>query len=199
VKASTVVLAIVLALCGVASVVAIIAGLIYFGGRGISSRPATDAERRLILSATSFEKFGETLEPKCQKYTSRVNLDGTREVELEYDCGESSAVFITSEAEICRSVREARESFALSIGAYKAGLTIGGGTVEARPELLSLGDQHYAALVRSGTNVVGCVFVVRQGRVVHALVTTGIYFDDPDDIRDLFAPLLEESKKQYGN
>ena len=42
------------------------------------------------------------------------------------------------------------------------------------------------------------VFVVQQGRVLHALVTTGIYLDDPDVVHDLFAPLLEEWKKQYG-
>ena len=54
-------------------------------------------------------------------------------------------------------------------------------------------------MVRSRTNnVVGNVFVVRQGRVLHTLVLAGIYFDDPDDIRELFEPLLEESKKQYG-
>lgn len=197
-KTSTVVFVVVLALCGVASIVAILGGLVYFGARGISSRPATDAEKRLILSAATFEEFGQTLEPKCGKTISKLNLDGTREVEFDYDCGEGSAMFLTSGAEIGRNVRDARESFALSIAAYKTGMAIGGGTVDPRPELLTMGDQHYAAVVRSGTNIIGNVFVVRQGRVLHTLVLAGIYFDDPEDIRDLFAPLLEESKKQYG-
>ena len=197
-KTSTVVFVIVLALCGIASVIAILGGLFYFGSRGLSSRPPTDAEKRLILSAASFEEFGQKLQPKCQKYTSKLNLDGTREVEFDYDCGEGAPMFLTSGAEIGRNERDSRESFVLAISAYKTGLLIGGGSLEPRHELLTLGDQHYAAQIRKGTNIIGNVFVVRQGRVLHTLVMTGLYFEDPDDIHDLFTPLLEESKKQYG-
>ncbi|HEV7243050.1 MAG TPA: hypothetical protein VGQ36_27735 [Thermoanaerobaculia bacterium] len=179
-------------------VVALFGGLFYFGWRGISSRPPKDAEKRLILDADELEKLGRNLKPKCEKYTSKLHLDGTRDVDFEYDCGPTATIYINSIAEISRSSRGARESFAMSIAAYEAAMAAGGKTVDRRRDLLTLGDQHYAALLRNGTRTGGNVFVVRQGRVLHVLVLVGFYLDNPDDVHRLFAPLLEESKKQYG-
>lgn len=198
-KTSKVVLIVAVVICSIASVIAIVGGLYYVGVKGVSSRLPTEEEKKLVLSPAHFEEFGQTLDPKCAKYTWKRNLDGTAEIEFEYDCGENAKISITSGVEIGRDERDARESFTLTIAAYKTGAKIGGATLEERPELLTYGEQRYAAFLRNNNRTVGNVLLLRQGRVLHSLVIAGLYFDDPDDIQDLFAPLLVESKKQFGS
>lgn len=195
-KKSTIAIVVVLGLLGVVGLAAAVVAFGYFAVKGVSTDAPTDVQKRLVLSARSFEPFEVELDPKCIKFTSKRNLDRTRSIELEHDC-EGSKVYISSGAEISPSVRDARESFLLSVGAYRTGVAIGAGELQPREDLLPVGEQRYAAIIRNGGNPVGNVFVVRQGRVLHSLLITGVYFDDPDDVRDLFAPLLEESKRQF--
>jgi hypothetical protein len=195
-KKSTVAIAVALAVLGALGFAAAIVAFGYFAVKGISSGPPTEAQKRLVLNTAAFESYDVDLDAKCVKLTSKRNLDRTREIEFEHDC-EGSDFYISSGAEICPSVRDARESFLLSVGAYRTGVAIGDGELQPRDELLPLGEQHYAAVIRNGGKPVGNVFVVRQGRVLHSLLVTGIYFEDPGDVRDLFTPLLEESRKQF--
>lgn len=195
-KKSTIAIAVVLGFLGVIGLAAAVVAFGYFAVKGVSTDPPDDVQKRLVLGAEAFEPFDLELDPKCIKFRSTRNLDRTRTIEFEHDC-EGSNVFIASEAEISPSVRDARESFVLSVGAYKTGVAIGAGELQPRDELLPIGEQRYAAVIRNGGKPVGNVFVVRQGRVLHSLLVTGIYFEDAGDVRDLFEPLLAESKRQF--
>lgn len=195
-KKSTVAIAVVLGVLGATGFAAAVVAIGYFAVNGISSGPPTDAQKRLVLSAAAFEPYDLDLDAKCVKWTATRTLSRTREIEFEHEC-EGTTLYISSGAEINPSVREARESFLLSVGAYRTGVAIGDGELQPRDELLPLGEQHYAAVIRNGGNPVGNVFVVRQGRVLHTLLVTGIYFDEAEDVRELFTPLLEESRRQF--
>jgi hypothetical protein len=195
-KKSTVAIAVGLGALGAIGFAAAVVAFGYFAVNGISSGPPTDAQKRLVLNAAAFDSYDLDLDPKCVKLTSKRGLDRTHEIEFEHDC-EGTTLYISSGAEISPTAREARESFLLSVGAYRTGVAIGDGELQPRDELLPLGEQHYAAVLRKGGNPVGNVFVVRQGRVLHTLMVTGLYFEDADDVRGLFTPLLEESRRQF--
>jgi hypothetical protein len=70
-----------------------------------------------------------------------------------------------------------------------------GRSVQDAPALLKVGDERYSAYNRYANEITGNIFVFRRGRVVHSLIVTGIYFEDPDGVRRLFTPMLEAAKK----
>ncbi len=194
-KKRTLALAIGLGLFGVLALAAIVGAVGYFLINGISSRPASETEKRLVVDAAALVEYGADVDPKCGKHTTTRNLDGTTDVSYECD---AKSVYVLSSTEVNPSVRDARQSFLLNIGAYKAGVAIGDATLERRDDLLgNLGEDRYAALIRSGGKNAGNLLIVRQGRVVHSLMITGLYFDDREPLRELFTPVVEEGKKQY--
>ena len=195
-KNKTVALAVGLGLLAVIGLAAVGVGLVYVAVTGVSNKPADEVQKRLVMNAQSLERYDVELDPKCSKFNSRRNIDFTSEVEFEHDC-EGSSYYVSSGAEIAPTVRSARESFILDIGAYKTGIAIGSGELQPRDGLLTIGEQRYAALIRQEGQPVGNVFIARQGRVVHTLLITGIYFDEPGDGDELFKPLLEESRRQF--
>ena len=195
-KKKTVGLVIGLGLLAVVGLAAAGVAVVYFAVTGVSNKPADEVQKRLVLNAQSLEPYDVELDPKCAKFTSRRNIDFTTEVEFEHDC-EASNYYVSSAAEIAPTVRSARESFILDIGAFKTGVAIGSGELQPREGLLTIGEQRYGAIIRQEGRPVGNVFVARQGRVVHTLLLTGIYFDEPGDGDELFKPLLEESRRQF--
>ena len=192
--------AIALLIVGVfVAVVGVAGGVVaigYYAVKGVATEPPSDEQKRLVLNAQSFTPFDIRLDPRCNRLLARRNLDRTREIEFEHDC-EGSEVYVSSVAEISPTVRDARESFLISVGAYKAGVAIGSGELHPRDDLLTVGEQHYAGIIRNEGDPIGNVFIAREGRVLHTLLITGIYFDEPAAVRDLFHPLLEESRRQF--
>ena len=63
------------------------------------------------------------------------------------------------------------------------------------PDLLKMGDESYAAYMQFGKKKLGNIFLVRRGRVLHSLLISRVYFDDPEDVRRLFAPMVEAGRK----
>lgn len=193
-KKSTVALIVILGTIGVLAVAGIIAALGYFAVHGISSRPASEEEKQLVVDADALVPYGAEVDPKCGKYTTTRNLDAT--TAIEYEC-ETESVYIQSMAEVSPNVRDARQSFLIAMGAYKAGVAIGDATLQRRDDLLDLGDDSYAAILRAGNESAGNVFVVRQGRVVYATMISGLYFDEAEPVEELIAPVLEAGTKLY--
>ena len=195
-KKSNVVLIIVLATAGVLCVAGMIALFGYFAVKGVSSRPATDAEKELVVDAATLIEYGAEADAKCGEYKMTRNLDAT--TMISYEC-DSESLYVLSSAEINPTPRDARQSFVLEIGAYKAGVALGGSdaTLHRRDELLGgLGDDRYAAIIQSGGKNAGNILIVRQGRILHSVMITGLYFDDAEPIRELMTPVVEAGKKQ---
>lgn len=195
-KKSNVVLIIVLAAAGVLGVAGLIAAFGYVAVNGISSRPATAAEKQLVVDAATLIEYGAEVDAKCGAYKMTRNIDAT--TLIEYEC-ENDSLYVLSSAEINPTARDARQSFVLEIGAYRAGIALGGSdaTLERRDELLgNLGDDRYAALIQSAGKNAGNIFIVRQGRILHSVMITGLYFDDAEAIRELMNRVVEAGKKR---
>lgn len=188
------------------SVAVAVGALVYFTLRQNPSDPPTEAEKRLVVTAPILAEFGvEEVNPKCETYKITRHFDGSREIEYEYDSSKDpdadDTLLVISGAEINRTTSDAMQSFHLTVAAMKGGMMIGGrgAKLEAAPALLPLGDQRYSAYIKNARGTAGNIFVARHGRVLHSLIITGLYFDDADDVRQLFTPILEQSTTQFGS
>jgi len=188
---------------GVVLVIALVV-LVIFGARFLTPRAPTAAEKQLVVTDAQLTELGVGgLTPaKCATIQSSRGIDGALTVEYQYDSHKDPAakqgLYLSSEAEIAHSELFAMRAFRTRVGGYNAGIFLASRKIKVYewPELITFGDQHYAAVLRNGNASVGNIFVVRQGRVVHSLILSGMYFDNADNVRDLFAPLLKESARQ---
>lgn len=184
--------------CGLAvlGLLAIIGGglaVFYFLSKGFDERQPTEAEKKLLIAPSALASFGAgKLDGGAVRYSAKRNFDRSIELQCEHD---KEGFYFISGAEIHRSKRDARESFRLQILAYKGGVSIGSGQLQNANTLIGSGDERYAGYIRKNGNIVGNVFAIRQGRVVHTLLLTGIYFSEREDVEALFAPLLEEARR----
>lgn len=199
-RARTLVIAGGLAVAAVIALAGAVAAFVYFAVNGVSLREPSAKERRLVVSSKSLAPFGvEGIDTRCESWKATRNLDFNLEIEYAYDsekCSKDTLV-ITAGAEIDSSVRSARESFKLAVGAYNTGAVLGGAAIKASPELLTIGEQRYAGVFHRDDEPVGNLFIVRQGRVTHSLLVVGITFSDPTDVRAIFEPILDESSRQF--
>lgn len=189
-------LAVGLAAAGLIVVIGALAALVHVGISGFGKRAANDAERALLVSTAKFAPLGiDGLTETTPAVTTKRTLDGTREIEWEFG---NEHFYILSGAEICASTRNAKESFKLTLGAWRTGMALGGGaSVDEAPELLRGGDDRYAGHVVIAQKRVGNVFLVRNGRILHSLLITGIPLNEPSDVQRLFDPVVAESTRQY--
>jgi hypothetical protein len=186
---------------GAIVIVVMAAAMVWVGHTVVKSatpKPPTADERKLVVNAETLAEFGVTPNPKCDSI-HRTGAFGTKQIQYERDC-DTPDVYAQSLAQVNPSSLEARQSFVMLVATMKGGMRLAGRelNVEPHPELLTFGDQRYSAIIKYGNDPRGNMFVFRQGRVVHSLIITGIYFDDPKTVRDLLGPVIEESKKQYG-
>jgi len=179
--------------------------LVYVAVRGIGARQPTREEKRLLLTVGALEDYGvgDPTASQCEVWTAKWNVDRSLELEYEYDTDRHPQgrrrFYLDSEAEINRSVRDARESYSMSVAAYKVGMALAGGVkVRAWDRSLSAGDQSYVADLLRDDEPVGNIVVVRQGRVLHSLIIIGLYFTKAEDLGSLLAPVLAESRERYG-
>jgi len=191
----------ILIAAGALIIIAIAGGLVWLVNvaiKGATPKPPSADERKLVVTPEKLAEFGVTLNPKCDSLTM-MGTFGTKQIQYERDC-DTPDVYAQSMAQVNPTKLEARQSFTLLVATMKGGLRLTGGklNVEPHPELLTFGEQRYAAIIKHGDDPRGNLFVIRQGRVVHSIIITGIYFDEPDAVRELLGPVIEESKKQYG-
>ena len=183
---------------GIAAVVLIGMAVVtagYFLVKSAAPRAATDADQRLVIDTKRLAEFYPDVDRECGRTTVTRMFGQPTAVEFECD---GDQLYVLSSANIHSTRLEAQQAFVLATTASRFGVAVGSDAkLVRRDELLDFGDQRYAALIRSGDTDAGNVFVVRDGRVVHALMIGGLYFDDPETVRDLFRPVLDEARRQY--
>jgi len=75
----------------------------------------------------------------------------------------------------------------------------GGGKAVAAADLLTIGDEHYAAILQNKEGApVGNIFLVRDGRSVHTSMIVGVVFHSAEDVKRLLSPVLHETEIQLG-
>ena len=191
----------ILIAAGAMVIIALAGAMVWIGHMAIQSakpKPLTAEERRLVVNPETLAEFGIKINAKCDSL-HRTGGFGTKQIQYERNC-DTPGVYVQSLAQVNPSSLEARQSFVLLVATMKGGMRLTGRklNVEPHPELLTVGDQRYSAIIKYGDDPRGNMFVIRQGRVVHSLIITGFYFNDADAVRKLLGPVIEESRKQYG-
>lgn len=186
----------------------ILGGLFGFGiarSKGLPPRLPTKDEISMLLTIDSFADYGFTNMPKeaCESWLAKPNKDGSTQVEYEYDSEldpGSDYIYLLSTVELNRSEADATQTFKKAIGAMKldVGMFEGAG-IEEQPNLIDMGDESYTALITSEGEPAGNIVVIRDGRIIHMLMVTGIYFDEKDRLEELFiTPLVNTDPEKFG-
>ena len=185
---------------GLLAVLLACGGLLYVGMTGISSREPTDEERQAVITATDLAAYGAEPERLDERevWNTKRNLDGTLEIEYEYDQdlapGDDDTLAVLSTVELHHSDSSARESFGMMISAYKIGFGVSGVQSREQPHRMAGVDQsHFSLILNDGQNPVGNMVVVRAGKRVHGLLVIGVYFDDPATLEAILRPTIERS------
>lgn len=169
--------------------------------RGIMKpAPVTDADRRLVVTAADLAPFGLEFDPRAEAMTVRRQMDGTRILQYDYQprrIDPSNRVFLQSLTFVQNESLTARQMFRMQKIGVRAGLSFGRGKVELAeaPELFRGGDERYVALLQRQRSTVGNLFVIRQGRIVHSVILSGMAIEDPQAVQQLLEPMLAESKR----
>lgn len=155
----------------------------------------------MIATADSLTEWGlPGLDARAQVIEAIPSTDGSLRVKCEYDSdrieGAGQPLYFVSDAHFFPTETDSKNAFRNALPAFRAGVArVTGRSVADAPELLKMGDESYAAYMRNGNKVIGNIFVVRRGRVLHSLVISKVYFGEKEDIRRLFEPMLEAAAK----
>lgn len=163
-------------------------------------RRMTDAELRMVATAQSLTEWGmQGLDARAQTIDTIPEMDGSMRVECKYDSDRvpgSKRLYSLSEAQFFATEIEAKDAFKHNIAVYRKSVESNRGVyVHPAPELLKMGDESYAAYIQDGKTIIGNIFVLRHGRVLHTLLVNRVYFGYAEDIQRLFAPMIEAGKK----
>lgn len=192
----------------VVSAVVVAAGLVaaaFFAGRmfirEVKPKPATEADRRLVVTAERMQQHGgPEPNPDYERLTVQ-RMFGTAAIQYEYQIPNSveteERIYIQSAVNVAMTRTEAMQQHALGVVAMRAGMAANDLKVQPAPQLLTFGDQKYAALLMKGDRPIGNLLVVRDGRIVHTLIVSGLYFEEPEAIAELLKPPIDEARKQF--
>ena len=170
---------------------------------GCGARPErrlTEAELRMIATARSMTEWGlPGLDARAETIETVSNMDGSLRVTCTYDSDRvpepRQALYHVSAAQFFPTEIAAKDAFRRDVAAYRKGVArVEGRSVRDAAALLKMGDEQYAAFMLHGDKPIGNIFVIRRGRVLHSLIVSRVYFDEPDGIRRLFAPMLAAAK-----
>jgi hypothetical protein len=172
--------------------------LLYFVFIRDIEEPVTAADRELPISAEHLGRWvnGLGVDPTRGTLRKVRHLDGSRELEYEYESpdGSSHPLYVAHSIGVERSAQDASGAYGgLSIGteleAHLSGKTLR--QVERR-DLWSWGDSSRCVVLYNGDDPVGNIFMARKGRRYFQLRIIGIYFENAKAINDLLGPFLRK-------
>src|SRR6185436_21157002 len=103
-----------------------------------------------------------------------------------------------SDAEIYTTTGQAEKAFEGAIRGFRKGLArVEGASLEEKQPILTMGDQHFAGVLKQDGKPLGNLFAFTQGRVLHTLIVYGIVSTRHSQVRELFAPIYDESRRQF--
>jgi hypothetical protein len=166
---------------------------------GCMSTGVRDHEEVYLITIADLAAQGVDIGTPSQageNYTARRYVNGTNEVEYEYDSEndpENSGIIVFySEADFLRNESLAITAFDDAVEAYLFGAALGGNSVEVRevPDTFTLGDQNYSAVFDSDGYRVGNLVVTRKGNMVYSFILIGPYIDRKAVLQNLIGPKL---------
>ena len=165
--------------------------------------PLTASDKKMLVTAASLVPFGFGSDhAEGERFTSVPQM-GNRFLQYEYasarDPNAKSYLFITSLLQTSSMELGAKQTFRMQKLTYPATISVsGGGKVTEAPELLTIGDDRYAAVLKNREGKpVGNIFLVRDGRAVHTSMIVGVVFNRAEDVTKLLEPVLHETESRY--
>ena len=162
------------------------------------TKPATEADRAVVIDGAMIADWTDGFDPQAEfEVFSRLTyLDGTKELEYEYDEElNDSAPWIS-----CTVTYERRRADAVTsyegawlgiVGALKlSGEPV---TCEDRSDLFRWGDRSRFGVLKHDGDPYGNLFSARKGKLVYFFMITGLYFDDAASIKELLEPVLNRA------
>jgi len=168
----------------------------------LSTAPPAAADRRLVVSADKIlpDEIGANYRD-AESFHAIRNFDGSRNIEYSYssaqDPGAKSHLNVSSSIFVFPLALSAMQTYKMQQLALKTTMKLEKVTMVDAPQLLTVGDQHYAAILQRDGESYGNLFMFRQGRVVHTCTITGVYYEDPELSHALLRPVIEETKRQF--
>ena len=170
----------------------------------VDGRPIKPEEKRLLVTAETLKAWGlPGIDPSQQQFRTRYNtyLKSIRVIS-EYQqkatsANEQTRISLSSAAEIYATEEEARNAFRITVSGSIEGVgRVAGVTLADASPLLTMGDENYSAYMLVDGRKSGNVLIYRQGRVVHSITITGVYFTRHREVRKLLEPSYNESVRQ---
>ncbi|MCA8914324.1 MAG: hypothetical protein KDB90_02845 [Planctomycetes bacterium] len=153
-------------------------------------KPATEADKQLVLTVTALEPYiaDYTADPARGTFTRRDNIDGSWEVEYEY---EDDELYIMSGYYRENSADDAK----YTVTGHGLGTSIGFSGEDIKEvehnELFRWGDDSKFYLVMHAGKPIGNHLTARKGNKVVYILFSGVYFDDSELLHEFLDPLLQ--------
>jgi hypothetical protein len=185
--------------------IAVFAYIIHLTIKGASNPASPVEDRKLVVTAGALEQFGAAaVDPAHESLSSVKAFDGSRTIEYSYSSGEGSPdgsrLYVSSTAQVFPQALSTMQMFRVQQLAMKGGLSLAGDTSTVpAPSLLNVGDDHYAAVLKTKKTgePIGNLLMVRQGRAMLTVIVIGMTFDDAEAVLKLLGPPLEESRRRF--
>lgn len=166
---------------------------------------ATAEDRRLVITAEALAEYGGPApNPAAESFTVMRQFDGSRHINYDYNTSRDpnapadTRLNTTTMTMVHTSSLSAIQAYKMQEVTTKTAIKLGQGkgALVDTPNLITVGDAHYAGVFRNDNQSTGHLFVVRQGRFVFTVLIFGLVFEDAEDVNALFLPLVEEAKKR---
>ena len=182
------------------SSVVIFSLLVIFFLSACTTTDVRDDEKKWLITISDLAGQGVNVGTPSQqgeKYVARRFINGTSEIEYEYDSdndpNNGKIVLFYSEADFYRNESLAITGFDDAIDAYLFGASLNSGDVEVIeiPNTFTLGEQNYSAVLDSDGTRLGNLVVTRKGTMVYSLILAGSYINSEQVLRNLIGPKLD--------
>lgn len=178
-------------------VLAAIVGLAVLFSIAVDERALTASERAKLLTIDDVVPYLENYEPDHSREVARFEkyIDGSYDMSYEYE--HEGELYVNCIVTLEKKTGDAKMTYTGS----KVGTNIGarlnedGFKAVSRNDLFRWGDESEFSVLTMPVGPVGNWMVARKDKVVIYLCVTGIYFDDPETIREFLAPVLERATR----
>lgn len=158
--------------------------------------PVTEADRRVVLTADDVARVFPALEVRPSAATIKKvrYLDGSHEVEYEYEArtDDGISLYVSSSVSVEPTIDDAVMSYnSIGVGVDVGMAFAGKTTPRIRNDLFRWGEVSSHSVLEREFGPVGNVLIVRQGKHVFFATVIGVHLTDPEEISQLFTPVLE--------
>ena len=167
---------------------------------GCTSTDVREDEKLLLITIEELADQGIAVGTPSQEgvnYVARRFINGTTEIEYEYDAEKDSAnatiLLFYSEADTLRNEELAIKAFDDAIEAYFFGASLNNGSIEIveTPNGFTLGEQNYSAVLSNNGSNFGNLVVTRKGTLVYSFILVGPTIRYEQTLNKLLGPKLE--------